>query len=99
MIGTSAQILGTGATVVSSGTAQTVALPNDNGGVNKARFIRMQATGFVYIRVGNSAVTVTTNDTMISANEAVWLNVSGCTTLAYLQETAGAKLSIAPVES
>lgn len=99
MIGTSVQILGTGATVVSSGVAQTLVLPNDNSGVNKARFVRLQANGFMYIRVGNSAVTVTTNDMMISANEAVWLNVTGCTNLAYLQETAGAKLSIAPVES
>ena len=99
MIGTSVQILGTGVTVVSGAATTSVALPTDNSGVNKARFIRLQATGFVYIRVGNSAVTVTTNDTMISANEAVWLNVTGCTNLAYLQETAGAKLSIAPVES
>lgn len=86
-----------GTTVTSGASSANVAIPNAADG-NRARFVRIQATGFAYVKPGTSGVTATANDLMVSANETVILSVKPFTHIAYLQETAAAKVNIAPVE-
>lgn len=93
------QVAATGVQVTSGATTANVALPNDSGGVRPARWVRLQATGYVYVRPGTSGVAATANDILLSGSEALFLNVAGNTHIAYLQETAAAKLNITPVES
>jgi hypothetical protein len=92
------QITATGTTVTSGSVTARVAIPFDNGGVNQARYCRLQTTGFCYVRVGNATVNATTNDLLLSPNEAAYLITANATNIAYLQETASAKLNIVAIE-
>jgi hypothetical protein len=87
----------TGTQVTSSGSSQVVAIPNAADG-NRARFARLQSTGNAYVRPGTSGTTCTVNDILLSPNEALLLNLQGFTHIAYLQETAAAKINISPIE-
>lgn len=86
-----------GTTVTSSGSTARVAIPVRSD-TTKAAYVRIQATGFVYIQCGDSTVAATTSSMMVSANEGIYLMVKGCTHIAYLQETASAKVNITPIE-
>jgi len=87
----------TGVQVTAGASSATVAIPNDAQG-NRARVVRLQSTGNAYVRPGFSGTTCTVNDALLGANQALVLNVKPFTHIAYLQETAGAKISIVPVE-
>lgn len=99
MIHSSVQVAAPGVQVTPGITTASVAIPFDSGGTRLARFVRFQATGYAYVRPGAAAVTATVNDILLSGSEDLILNVSGCTHIAYLQETAAAKINITPVES
>ncbi len=86
-----------GTTVTTSGSSANVAIPNAADG-NRARFVRVQATGMAHVKPGGSGVACTANDLMVSGSEAVILSVKPFTHIAYLEETTGAKLNIAPIE-
>ena len=64
-----------------------------------ARFVHIQATGNAYIRPGGAGTTCTVNDLLLSPNMFVRLNVQGFTHIAYIQETAAAKINITPLEA
>ena len=87
-----------GGTQVTSGAASAVAaIPNDAAGI-RARVVRLQSTGNAYVRPGFSGTTCTVNDILLSPNESLILNVKPFTHIAYLQETASAKINITPLE-
>jgi hypothetical protein len=91
-------VIGTvGAQVTTGGASAVVAIPNNASGVI-AKYVRLQATGNCYIKPGLVGSTCTVNDCLLSPNEALVLNVFGFTHIAYLQETAAAKLNITPLE-
>ena len=48
---------------------------------------------------GSSGTTCTVNDLLLSPNMSVRLNVQGFTHIAYIQETAAAKINITPLEA
>ena len=48
---------------------------------------------------GGSGTTCTVNDLLLSPNMFVRLNVQGFTHIAYIQETAAAKINITPLEA
>lgn len=88
----------TGTTVTSSSASAQVAIPADATGNNPKR-IMLTATGNVHVKLGTtSAVSAAAGDLMIGTLP-ICLDSSGASNIAYLQETAGAKLTIAPVES
>lgn len=63
-----------------------------------AKYIRVGSPGNAYIRLGDSNVTATSSDMMLMANEQALIFTGGHTHIAYLQETAGAKINITPLE-
>lgn len=91
-------VASSGVQVVASATSATVAIPNTADG-NKARYVRIQSTANAYIKpvVGGTS-TCTVNDVLLSPNDDVRLSVHQFTHIAYLQETASAKINITPVE-
>jgi len=92
-------IIGTGSTVTASATSNWQNLPTDATN-NVPRYCRLQSTGLVYVKLGGpSGVTATTNDLLLSPNEAVIIATRQFTRIAYLQETPGAKLNIISVEA
>lgn len=93
----SLSINATGAQVTAGASSAVVAIPNDAQG-GRARVVRLQSTGNAYVRPGFSGTTCTVNDALLGPNESLVLNVKGFTHVAYLQETASAKINITPVE-
>lgn len=92
------QVGTTGTTVTSGASTANVAIPvNANGDIPK--YVRLMVTGNLYVKAGQSSVTATTNDMLLSPNFDVILNVHGCSKIAYIQETASAKLNITALES
>ena len=87
----------TGVQVTSSGSSARVAIPNAADG-NPARHLRVQALATAYVRPCNSTGVATANDILVTPNEQVILNVQGFTHIAYIQETASAKINITPLE-
>lgn len=87
----------TGATVTSSGTSASVAIPNNAAGV-RARVVRLQCTGNVYVKFTSGAGTCTNQDMLLSPNYDVMVHCKNFDTISYLQETASAKLNITPME-
>jgi hypothetical protein len=89
-------IVGTGASITTSATSQSVAIPTDSSG-GKARFVVISVTQAAYVRPGNSSVTATTTDIICNANEKTVLNVAGCTNIAALQQGSSGNVTIVPV--
>lgn len=92
-------IAANGVQVTTGATTANVGIPTDANGVNRARYVRLAATGLCYVRPGNNTVTATASDILVIPGESLLLNVAGMTHIAHLQETAAAKLTISPVES
>lgn len=89
----------TGTTLTSSSASSNAAIPNDATG-NTARHVIITATGSVHIKFGtDNTVAATANDLMAVADEMLFFDVRGLSYVACLEETAGAKVTIAPVES
>lgn len=87
----------TGATVTSGASSANVALPTDGSGRNP-RHCMLSGTGSVHVKLGiDNTVTATANDLMIGTAPVV-LDTGGAAFIAYIQETAAAKLNIAPLE-
>jgi hypothetical protein len=86
-----------GVQVTSAGASARVAIPATADG-NTARHLRIQALASAYVRPCNSTGTATANDILVTPNEQVVLNVQGFTHIAYIQETAAAKINFTPLE-
>ena len=87
-----------GTTVTSSGVSQSTSVPNDSSG-SRARQVRLMVTGNLYVKFGKGATTATTNSALLSPNFDVVVNCKQFDTIAYIQETAAAKLNIIPLEA
>lgn len=78
-------------------TART-AIPVDSAG-NLPRYIRVAAINESYIRIGNSAITATANDTLIQPADSVILTVNQQTHIAYIQGASAGKVNVVPLEN
>jgi hypothetical protein len=87
-----------GIQVTTSAASGTAAIPNDASG-GRARRVRLQALASCYVRPGFAGTVCTTGDLLLTPYAAVLLDVAQFTHVAHLQETAGAKISITPVEA
>jgi hypothetical protein len=86
-----------GTQVTSSAASAVVAIPNAADGA-RARHLRIQSTGACYVRPGGSGTTCTNADILLTGGGQAILNVQGFTHIAYLQESAGAKINLTPLE-
>lgn len=87
----------TGTTVTSGASSAVAAIPNDSSGGTSSR-IMLSSTGTVHVKIGvGTGISATSNDLMIGATPVV-LNCRGNDHIAYIQESASAKLNVAPVE-
>jgi hypothetical protein len=88
-----------GITVTSGAASARSALPVNAAGTT-ARVIRVKCSdpvGYAYVLPGNSSVVATTASLSIG-NYAEYLDVTGCTHIAYIQGSAAAVINIVPVE-
>lgn len=88
----------TGITVTSGAGSASTSVPLSSDGVKRARFVRLQVTGNLYVKFGKGATTATANDMLLSPNFDVVVACAQYDTIAYIQETAAAKLNITPLE-
>jgi hypothetical protein len=86
-----------GTQVTTGAASATTAIPNNAAGT-RARRLRLQALAPCYVRPGFSGTTCTTGDILLTASEAVLLDVTAFTHIAHLQETAAAKFVMTPLE-
>lgn len=92
------QVAATGVTVVCSSSSQSVTIPNTSNG-SRARFVRLMVTGNAYVKFSSGAGTATTNDMLLSPNFDVIVSCRQFDTISYIQESAGPKLNILPLEA
>ena len=89
---------GTPVTVTSGASTARVAIPTTADG-NTARFVRVVSNGSAYVMPGNSSVTVAAGaGVMVNGTGDFVLYVRGNTHIAYIQEAAGSKINITPLE-
>ena len=88
----------TGATVNANASSFSVTIPNDSQG-RRARLVRLQVTGVLYVKFGVAGVTATNQDMLLSPNFDVLINCMQHTTIACIQEGSPAKLNITPLET
>lgn len=91
------RVSGTGTTVTASATSASVTIPNNASGV-RAKFVRLQCTGNLYVKFTYGAGTCTNNDVLLSPNISDIFAVASFDTISYLQEAANPKLNIIPLE-
>ena len=86
-----AQIVNSASTAqLSTSSSAAVAIPTTSAGFKPA-FIRISVSaGAVYVNAGAStSVTSTTGDTIVTSNEALWLNTVGFGAVSFLQTAPG----------
>ncbi len=91
---------GGGTQVTSGASSANVAIPTTASG-KTARFVAVQTVGatFAYVKFGpTNTVAASANDFPISSNELRIFDVAGQSFMAYVQETAGAKINLCPIE-
>lgn len=84
-------------TTTSGSSSSAIAVPNDASGT-RARFVHVVADTAAAIKFGKSTVAATANDAMVT-NQPIIVNVGGDTHYAVIQVTAGAKVTVTPVEA
>ena len=87
-----------GVQVLTSNSSQTITIPNSADG-KMARKVRLQSTGFCYVRPIGSSGVATVHDILLSPNASIILSVLGFGQIAYLQESSSVKLNITPLEN
>lgn len=88
----------TGTTVTSGAATANVAIPTmADGTIPKA--VILSSTGTVHVKLGTTAaVTATANDLMVPSGNFLAILTRGNAFIAYIQEAAASKLTIAPCE-
>jgi hypothetical protein len=92
--------VGGGTQVVAGAASANVAIPTTTSG-KTARFVAVQTVNasFAYVKFGpTNTVAATVNDFPISSNEMRIFDVMGQSFMAFIQETAAAKINICPIE-
>ena len=88
----------TGVTKTSGATSANVAIPNTVDG-NRAKVVRLTSTALVHVKFGvDNTVAATADDLLIGPGDGVNVNCKQWAFIAYIQETASAKLNITPLE-
>ncbi len=86
-----------GSTVTSGAAASAAAaIPNSASGT-RAKYVRVTGSTLGYIKFGASTVAATTNDALVSSTPSLFY-VGGHTHFSVIQETAGCKINIVPVD-
>jgi hypothetical protein len=91
---------GNGVQVTAGASSANVAIPQTANG-KTARYVGVQTLNqtYAYVKFGpTAAVAATTGDFPVSSNELRIFDVSGHSFVAFIQETAAAKLNICPIE-
>ena len=88
---------GPGITLAADAASTSAALPLQ--GTSPPRLVRVATTGPAYVRVGTSGVAAVAGDMMVLPNEALVLNVGGCTHIAALQVSAAATVQVSAVDA
>lgn len=91
------QIQASGSTLTTSATSASVAIPLTSSGT-KPNYVRIQVTNYQFIKFGNSAVTATSNDILVSPNESELYKVNGNTHVAVIQQAAAGLFNVTPLE-
>jgi hypothetical protein len=92
--------IGGGTQVVAGASSTNVAIPTTANG-KTARFVAVQTVGatFAYVKFGpTNAVAASANDFPVGSSEPRIFDVGGQSFMAYVQETAGAKINLCPIE-
>jgi hypothetical protein len=92
--------LGGGTQVVAGASSANVAIPTTASG-KTARFVAVQTVGttYAYVKFGpTNTVAASASDFPVSSNELRIFDVSGQSFMAYVQESAGAKINLCPIE-
>ena len=98
MIDDAIQIQAAGSTLTTSGTSQSVAIPNTASGT-KPKYVRIQVTTYAFIKFGNGAGTAaTSSDILVSPNESELYKVSGNTHVAAIQQAGAGLVNITALE-
>lgn len=94
------QIYQTGFTATSAATSARTALPTAANSAN-INYVRVAATGELYVRIGDSSVVATSNDILVQPADSLLLCVNGATHIAYIQGGAAgtARVNVQPVEN
>ncbi len=93
------QIFQVGVTATTAASSARSPLPTASGSV--AKYVRVAASGECYVRLGDSTVVATGNDTLIQPADATIFATNGATHIAYIQGGAAgtARVNIIPVEN
>lgn len=86
-----------GSTTTTGAVSQSITIPNTANGV-QARCVMVTATGNAYIKFTQGAGTATNTDFMLPANQPLAFNCQQFNTISLLEETAGAKVNVVPIE-
>ncbi len=86
----------TGTTVTSGAAASAAAaIPNSASGT-KAKWVRVTCSTLAYIKFGDATVAATANDALVSSTPSFFFVPQSH--FSVIQETAGAKVNIVPVD-
>lgn len=90
----------TGTQVTSGVASANAAIPNNASGsrAKRVRVTAATASGFAYIRPGQSGVTAAVTDLPVNFGAPVDLNVGPFTHIAYIEGSTGCKINITPLE-
>jgi len=91
---------GGGVQVTAGAASANVALPQTTSG-KTARYIGVQTVAgtYAYVKFGkDNTVTASSADAPVTSNEMRIFNVTGQSYIAYIQDTAAAKINIIPIE-
>lgn len=89
----------TGATIATTATSASVAIPNDSSG-NKPNYVRIAATAPACVRLGKTTATAVTTDLQVQPGDAVILQVpKGYDTIAAVQVSAAGIVQISALEN
>jgi len=91
------RITAAGTTQATGAASARVAIPVTAAGT-LPRFVRIAALNESYVRVGDSTVVATANDSLVQPADAVILVTQGCTHVAFIQGTSAGKVNIVPLE-
>lgn len=86
-----------GATVTSGATASAAAAIPNGPNATRAKAVRVTASTLAYVKFGVAGVAATANDILVSTTPSVFW-VGGQTHFSVIQETAGSKVNIVPVD-
>jgi len=87
-----------GVTVTTGAASLQTAMPVTTNGV-LPKHIRVQTTGYAFIKFGPAPLTCTTNDMLLSPNDFYVFNVADYPVFSVIQNTAPALVNIIPIES